>query len=135
MRDTMATKKKRKAMILASVCSSEDARVTSWSEHAQCVRAARESVRAVELVRVRSIGEYPSDVVGYEMRYGLHVTSNDRARPQPPLAAPAVHPPCVPSARQMRAIRATFRQSRQATFRRPLQAATAEYVGNNAIQT
>lgn len=41
---------------------------------------------------------------------------------------------CVPSARQKRRHRATFRRSRQAAFGRPLQAAVAEHVANNSLQ-
>lgn len=118
MRDTMATKKKRKATHLVSVCGSEDARVTSWSEHAQCVRAARESVRAVELVRVRS---------KCVTAPATHETTA-RARGSP--AAPAVHL----SARQKRARRAVIRPSRNRLFGRPLQAATVEQVDHNTIQ-
>lgn len=64
---------------------------------AWCVRAVRPreracAVRAAELVRVRSIGEYLSAAVGYEMRYVPHGTSNDRARTRAPRRTLAVRP-------------------------------------------
>lgn len=72
-----------------------DARVSRlWD--GVCVRAAEsecaECVRAAELVRVRSIGEYISAAVGYEMRYVPHGTSNDRARTRAPRRTLAVRP-------------------------------------------
>lgn len=75
-----------------SVCSSEDAQATCWPEYGACERESASDMCAVcaaELVRVRSIGEYLSAAVGYEMRYGPRDTRHDRARTRAPLRAPA----------------------------------------------
>ena len=98
---------------------------TSGVTVGRCVRACGERERELVQVSCNSVRE---------MRYGLHVTSNDRARLRPPFAAPAERPPCVPSARQMRASRATFQRSQQAAFDLPLQAADHEHVANNSLQ-
>jgi hypothetical protein len=65
------------------------------------------------------------------MRYGSPVTLNDRApAPDPPGALVN-----VPPARQKRPHRAPKRRFRHVTFGPPLQAAAAERVGHNIIQT
>jgi hypothetical protein len=65
-----------------------------------------------------------------EMRYGPHVTSNDRARAHDPPSSPVN----VPSAPSNVARRAPKRRIRHPTFDLPLQAAAAERVGHNDAQ-
>jgi len=86
--------------------------------------------RAAEIVRTRSKREYPSELVRYSIRYGPHGTRNDRARPRPPLAAPAGRPLGPSNV----AHRAPNQPSRHPSFDRPLQAAAAERVRHNTIQ-
>ena len=65
-----------------------------------------------------------------KMRYGPHVTSNDRA----PAPAPRAARCAACSARQKRPLRASNQPSRQPTFDLLLQAVVVEQVGNNTIQ-
>ena len=65
-----------------------------------------------------------------EMRYGPHVTSNDRA----PTPDPPSSPVNVPSAPSIVARRAPKRRIRHVTIEPPLQAVAVEQVGNNDAQ-
>lgn len=99
------------------------------------VRGAIRGARGIcaECVRVRaaeSVGEYPSDVVGYWIRYGPRDTRDDRARHRPPLAAPAGSS-FSPS---IDAPRPTSRPVLHLPFNRPLQTAAVEWVGHNSLQ-
>jgi hypothetical protein len=128
----MATQKKRQAKKSARAwCVRAARRVREWRDRGTwCgVRAVRACGEARAECVQRSRWEYPSAVVGYEMRYAPWIVYNHRA----PASRPPSSPVNVPSARQKRPRRAPKRRFRHVTIEPPLQAAAAERVGHNAI--
>ena len=96
-----------------------------------CVRAARaagESARAAEIVRVRSNGEYPSAAVGIWIRYSPQIVYNHRASAPAPRAARL-----APQHRLSDARRPSNGPSLHLPFDLPLQAVAHEQVANNRI--